>query len=190
LNKAELGIENDSIVIIHRDRSKQGSIWQRAEAWNMPATTNSVESMNGQMNEKTPKRNSFWRSMFSIVGMMFQKTQLFRQHTLQNFNDALKPARKRTRRGPIDIMTAECQYFTSSAEKCEYSDTRLQSKMFRVQIPCSHQFALRYRDGIASKPDLSEEVNRPLKKGIDHLQFAKLFMRRNAPVPDEQHVRG
>jgi hypothetical protein len=66
LTKAGLGIDNNSIVITNADRWRKVSIWDRIEMWNIPATTNSEKSMNGHMNDNTPRKNSFWLSMYSI----------------------------------------------------------------------------------------------------------------------------
>jgi hypothetical protein len=37
---------------------------------------------------------------------------------------------------------------------------------------------------------LSETVDLRLKKDIDHLRLTKVVMRRDGPIPDEQHVKG
>jgi hypothetical protein len=49
---------------------------------------------------------------------------------------------------------------------------------------------VRFQAGIATKTVLSETVNLRLKKSIDHLRLTKMVMRRDGPVPDEQHVKG
>jgi hypothetical protein len=59
-----------------------------------------------------------------------------------------------------------------------------------MQIPCSHRFAIRFREGITGKPVLPETVGLKLKNSIDHLQLRRAVVRRDGPVPDEQHVKG
>jgi hypothetical protein len=156
----------------------------------MPATTNCEEAMNRHINDNTPRRNSFWRSMFCIAGMMFQKTQLFRFHALHNFHNAVKRARQRARQVPASVMMAECQFFQASPHSCNCTETRLQSKMFRMNLPCIHQFAMRFQAGITTKPVLPDTVDLKIQKSIDHLQFRKTILRRDGAVPDEQHVKG
>jgi hypothetical protein len=190
LAKEALGIENSSIVVINLDRWKQVSIWQRTEAWNIPTTTNCEESMNGHMNDNTPRRNLFWRPIFSIIEMILQKTQTFRLHVLRNFNGTIKRAMRRARQVLIDIMTAECRYFQSSQEQCNCAETRLQSRTFRMRIPYIHRFAVRFQAGIATKHVLSETMDLRLKKSIDHLRLMKVVMRRDRPVRYKQHVKG
>jgi hypothetical protein len=48
---------------------------------------------------------------------------------------------------------------------------------------------MRFRKGITEKPILSETMDLKLKKSIDHLQLTNVVVRRNGPVPDEQHVK-
>jgi hypothetical protein len=48
---------------------------------------------------------------------------------------------------------------------------------------------MRFREGIAEKPVLSETVDLKLKKRIDYLHLTRIVVRRDGSVPDEQHVK-
>jgi hypothetical protein len=72
----------------------------------------------------------FWRSMFLIVSIMSQKTQSFQVQILPSFNNTFTRARRRARQIPINPMTAECKFFCSSRQHCDYAETELHSKMF------------------------------------------------------------
>jgi hypothetical protein len=53
-------------------------------------------------------------------------------------------------------MTAECELFWISPQHCNYAETELHFKMFRMRIPCNHRFVLIFRQGITERPFLSE----------------------------------
>jgi hypothetical protein len=190
LGKAGLGIVDRSIVILDQDRWNQVSIWRRVETWNMPTTTNCQEAMNGHLNERTTRRNPFWQSMFLLSSMMFHKTQSFRIHALQNFNNTVKRVKRRAKHVPENVMMRECEYFQTSIEHCNCSETILEAKMFRTQIPCSHQTALLLRQGNSVKTNLSETAQLALNASIDHLDFTQSVLQRDAIALDEQHTRG
>jgi hypothetical protein len=53
-------------------------MWRGIETWTIPTTTDCEESMGGHLDETTPRRNLFWRSMFFLAAMTFHKTQSLR----------------------------------------------------------------------------------------------------------------
>jgi hypothetical protein len=156
LGKAGLGIVDRYIVILGQNRWDRVSIRRRIETWTMPTMTNCQEAMNGHLNEGTTRRNPFCQSMFLLSSMTFHKTQSFRIHPLQNFNNTVKQSKRRAKYFLVNVMMRECEYFHISITHCNCSEIIFQTKMFKTQIPCSHQNALSLPQGDSEKTSLSE----------------------------------
>ena len=57
---------NNEITRCDENRWKQVSMMERV-FYEMPSTTNSLESSHGHLNRKTPRRNNFWTALNRII---------------------------------------------------------------------------------------------------------------------------
>ena len=66
--------EKRQLLVIDKERWESVALLFRVPL-NMPSTTNSLESTYGHRNQKTPRRNNFYMSIYRIVQFMMKKAQ-------------------------------------------------------------------------------------------------------------------
>jgi hypothetical protein len=128
--------------------------------------------------------------MLLLASITFHKTQSFRIHALQDFDNRVERQKRRAKHVAENIPRSEREYFQTSIEHCDCSETILKTKMFRIQNLCSLQYALLLRQGNAEKPILSETAPLALGASIDHLDSLQNITERDAFARDEQIARG
>ena len=114
----------------------------------MPSTTNNIESKHGHLNEMTPRNNTFLGSLHRLILSINTQLHQFNRNMIHNYRKVLNDTIKRSKDPHIAY---KCNYYHSSLNSCECGENILYSKMFRVDVPCSHRYSLG-----ATFPDLSE----------------------------------
>lgn len=51
----------------------------------MPSTTNSLESMHGQLNHNVPRHNNFWNAIYKLANHFMMKTHTTQDHIKHNY---------------------------------------------------------------------------------------------------------
>lgn len=150
LFKAGMCYEEGEIKIIDEKRWNQVSMIKRIDA-RMPSTTNSLESTHGHLNSSIPRRNDFWPSLLRLTHAMTTKTFEFNDAMKRNYKRIRRNIKRRCRTLNPETMEEEKAFYETTETSCKCGETALESAMFRISIPCSHQLSL----GVAF-PDLSD----------------------------------
>jgi hypothetical protein len=179
LKKIGLRLESEIIMITDEIRWKEVSMIERIQT-KMPPTTNALESTHGHLNEMTPRRNLFFKSLFRIAKMMIQKTFHYEQSLKQNFHSATRKAKQRCKRINEDQMKNEQAFYETGDSQCECGEMIHYSAMYRVSMPCSHL----YFNGIA-KPILPPELKLTIEKNYKSLVIEfKVIERETREIED------
>jgi hypothetical protein len=107
----------------------------------MPSTSNTIESLNGRLNGRTPRYNCFWGSMHRLREAIMKKTESFIFSVRHNLNYETRKAQRRSEHVPAGRMQREMQFFWTSERACLCGETVLASEMHRRDVRCSHRLA-------------------------------------------------
>jgi hypothetical protein len=153
LGKAGLVMREDRIDYEdpQETRWRQVSMLARLDT-NMPSTSNTIECLNGHMNESTPRNNTFWGSLHRISDIFDSKIRNFVQCVRHNHRHQRRRVWKRVRALPTDRMLREIDYFESRPEFCSCGETRFACRMYRVDVPCSHRVFLLEQRPLPDRP--------------------------------------
>jgi hypothetical protein len=89
LGRVGLCFRGDTINIEKRERWEEGPMKERVMT-RMPTTTNSLEYSDEHLNEKTPSRTPFWKSMPRVVGAMLTKSTALWSCVQHDFADEVR----------------------------------------------------------------------------------------------------
>jgi hypothetical protein len=134
-----------------RTRWRQVSMLERVET-RMPTTSNTIESLNGRLNEKTPRFNSFWGSLHRLREAIMKKTGNYFFSVKHNLSYAMVRAERRGQILPADRMRREMDFFETTAEHCLCGETVFASGMYRTDVLCSHRFRHGLLEGFGFPP--------------------------------------
>jgi hypothetical protein len=112
----------------------------------MPSTSNTIECLNGHLNELTPRKNCFWGSLHRLAEMFTRKIESFEYCWRHNLRYEIHKARRRYRSIPDDRMAREITFFQTAPTRCMCGETVLACGMFRIDILCSHRIAHWHHD--------------------------------------------
>jgi hypothetical protein len=148
LLKVGLAMGPDSIVIADDTRWSQVSMLKRIGT-NMPSTTNTIESLNGHMNDTTPRNNTLWGALIRIEWIFTHKIDNFDYCVRHNLRRERRQVLKRLSTVTADRMRREVQFFETRPDSCSCGQTALTSPMYEIDIPCSHRVFLAEQNGPA-----------------------------------------
>jgi hypothetical protein len=120
----------------------------------MPTKTNSLESTQGHLNAKTPRRNPLWQSLFRISLAMQTKSKSLWSCVQNNFANEVRELFTRSMKLDRTLMQQEVDWYQTTSISCNCGETIHLSSMYRVTMPCSHQYFLR-----VVKPSLPQIFN-------------------------------
>lgn len=140
LHKVGLTLESNKICISDRDTWSRVSMIERVKT-RMPSTTNALEATHGHLNESVQRRNCFWPSLHRLVKSINDRTYSFQEHLKHSFQKTKRDVIARAKYVYEREMQKEINFFGSTKESCKCGETKLESAMFRVDIPCSHMIA-------------------------------------------------
>ena len=141
LKKVGLMFINESIEIVDSERWNSVSMLYR-KTLKMPSTTNSLESTHGHLNQKTPRNNNFYRSIFRIVKHLTKKVKNCQDSIIHNYNHTKHQTRKRLSQTLPERMNEECRYYETSIDTCKCSENKVIEASMCIDIPCSHRLSL------------------------------------------------
>ena len=105
----------------------------------MPSTTNALESSHGHLNKKTPRRNDFWSAMMRLVKFVIRKESNFETAFKNNYSRVKRLIQKKLKTATVAVIKQQ-EYYQTTNETCLCGETKLLSKMFRTEIPCTHVY--------------------------------------------------
>jgi hypothetical protein len=144
LKKVGLFYRNGTLLPTDADatRWKQVSMLERLDT-NMPTTSNTIESLNGRLNGKTPRFNCFWGSLHRLREAIIHKTDRFHSCLWHNMGYEKRKATRRFENLPPNRMTRELAFFhTGGPEGCLCGETAFARTLYRADFFCSHRLAL------------------------------------------------
>jgi hypothetical protein len=137
------------VEIVNHSQWRHVSMLERAGT-KMPATSNAIESLNSHLNGITRRSNAFWGSLTRLANITLRKWEGFHRCLLHNFHYECRKAVRRHTAIATDQMDRELAFFQTNDVACLSGGVKLAWDMYRILVPCSHQFALLVR----ANPDL------------------------------------
>lgn len=138
LNKIGHSYKTKQISIADELLWEQISMLRRIEH-KMPSTTNNIESKHGNLNDITPRNNTFLGSINRLILSINTQTHQFNRNINQNYKKVVNNTIKLSKN---TYIKNKCEYYNSDIDPCECWENRLYSEMFRLDIPCSRRFSL------------------------------------------------
>lgn len=160
LKKVGLRFSEDRLIYADSDGKRWSQVAMIGRlGTRMPTTSNTIESLNGRLNEDTPRHNTFWGSLHRLAEMFTRKIGRFEECCRHNMRYEIGKARRRFRNVTGQRMTREMAFFETQATTCLCGETVLGSMMYRLDIVCSHRIAHWHRD---SREDLRRREGGPI----------------------------
>jgi hypothetical protein len=130
LGKVGLGMTPDGLEVADQQRWSQVSMLERVGT-TMPSTTNTIECLNGHMNEATPRNNTFWGSLHRIAWIFTRKIDSFPICVQHNLRNERRQIYKQLGSTSVARMQREVQFFGTTADSCRCGQTILAAQMIR-----------------------------------------------------------
>jgi hypothetical protein len=136
--KAGLAFNDQEIFIADPQRWAEFSMLTRIDE-RIPPTTNSIESINGHLNEVTPRRNTFWGSMCRLASMIEKSIERYSDSVRHNYHFACQRSlRESQSMGQTELHAQSC-FYNATIEHCSCGRTLHYTRMFEKEMPCPHQ---------------------------------------------------
>jgi hypothetical protein len=184
------------IQIVNQGRWRQVSMLERGGT-KMPATSNAIESLNGRLNGVTPRLNSFWGSLTRLADISLRRGEAFHRCLIHNFQYEYRKAVKRHAVIATEQMDRELAFVETTDVTCLCGETALTSDMYRIPVPCSHQFALlvrgnpdfprSHRHSMSIEPPMPELAVPELRWNPGTIDF--IFDERIPYCPRDPHIQ-
>lgn len=85
---SNIGLQIINKKIIYENHARWDEVSQLSKIkYRMPTATNSLESYHGHLNHKTPRRNTFYTSIFKINQFLTMKYTNIKKRISHNYND-------------------------------------------------------------------------------------------------------
>ena len=139
LNYVGLTFQNKEIDFFDLQRWSEVSMIQRSQ-YNMPSTTNTIESTHGHLNEITPRRNCFFTSIYRLIMSIMSQIHNFNMKMHHNYRQVICDVKK-TKAKELHFEE-KCHFYTTKLHSCNCGETVLYTNMFKVDVPCSHRLYL------------------------------------------------
>jgi hypothetical protein len=127
---------------------QQGTRWRQVSMLerlntNMPTTSNTIESLNGRLNAKTPRFNCFWGSLHRLREAIVNKTGRFQSSLSHNMCYEKRKANRRFENLPPERMTREIAFFYPDGrpQGCLCGEMAFARTLYRAEFFCSHRIA-------------------------------------------------
>ena len=135
-DKAGLSYSDEKGIIIANKEK-----WERIKL-SMSSTTNALESTHGHLNAEIPRRNNFWSAMMRLVKYVLTKENNFANAFKTNYMREKRVIDKKCRENAM-IMDKQKEFYHTNLVSCECGETKLISRMMRIEIPCSHIYSMK-----------------------------------------------
>ena len=170
LSKAGLAFCPEKKEIIIADFTKWETISQIERIkYAMPSTTNALESSHGHLNARIPRRNNYWSAMLRLVMYVMNKENNFSEALQRNYQREKRVVMK-TFKENSSLIEQQIHYYNTTESKCECGETTLLSKMFRVNIACSHIYS------ITKKFEELPDIELTMSKNINELEIEHVII--------------
>lgn len=137
LNNIGLNFNGKSINEVDEVKWMKVSLLKRIP-FKMPSTTNSLESTHGHLNEKTPRRSSFFMGLYRIIKSLSIKIQSCDEMFKHNFYYCKKRTIDKSQL-PENSMKNMIKFYNTNIDSCDCGENKLVSAMIDIKLPCSHQ---------------------------------------------------
>ena len=154
LSRLGMKFINNEITIVDTDLWSSVSMIQRS-TFCMPSTTNAIESIHGHLNEAIPRNNCFFSSLYRIILTINSQIHRFQEKHRHNYGRIIREIKKKALNNPF--IKNECDFYQTTLFECKCGETILYSKMYRIDIPCSHRIHLGCQFPILSDIELKYE---------------------------------
>jgi hypothetical protein len=147
LKKVGLFYRDGNLVFAdpQKTRWRQVSLLERLDT-HMPTTSNTIESLNGRLNAKTPRFNCFWGSLHRFRKTIVNKTERFWRSLSHNKEYERGKATRRAKNLPADRMARELAFFHTTQDACLCGETAFARTLYRTDVLCSHRLAVWSRE--------------------------------------------
>lgn len=140
LNKVGLKFTKNEI------KEKDSDLWRRCSMlhrsdYEMPSTTNSLESTHDHLNKKIPRNNEFWASIHRLAQGLTINNEEINKKIRHNYNSVKHKTILKLKSTNIENMTAQKKFYDTTIDHCNCSDNKLVSKMMKIDIPCHHRLS-------------------------------------------------
>lgn len=179
LHKAGLGFENGALSIDDQAIWERVSMIERIKT-HMPSTTNALEATHGHLNERLPRRNDFWPSLYRIVTSIIQREFSFKEHLKHSYSRIKRLIKHRAKTLDKDIMMEQIRFYETTIDSCNCGETLLESSLYRINIPCSHMVCL--GASFPSLPDVNLNLNTEQTKCT--FEYTVINRTKETPTPD------
>ena len=141
LSKVGLFFDGNIIFIEDDDLWDQVSM-HRSVAHQMPSTTNTLESMHGHLNKRTPRKNTFYSSLLRVHNELNKKFLHISDRIKHNYNYIKNKTRAKVKMYSNEELQSMCDHYGTTVGECNCSDNKLESSNFEIDIPCCHRLFL------------------------------------------------
>ena len=138
LKKIGMKFENRRIITVDISKWNEVSMLSRI-GFQMPSTSNSLESTHGHLNRCLPRNNSFWRSLFRLYEELSIKFTTVNDRIKHNYSYLKSKTLRKLKTTRPQEMRRMISYYETTCEKCNCSENKLESSIYSVDIPCSHR---------------------------------------------------
>jgi hypothetical protein len=144
----------------YKPGSLEANVNARTER-NPNATSNVNESLNGHLDRVTPRSNRFCGSLVRLLDACLRKGQTFHHSFKHNYQYQFRKSLQKQHAVAENQVASEIAFVETANMVCLCSETQFTSNMYRIALPCIHQFAVRFQ----AMPDLIQHhfggINHP-----------------------------
>lgn len=167
----------DQITIQNDTKWDKISLLRRIK-YSMPSTTNTLEAMHGHLNKRSPRRNTFFNSLFRIIEELNSKYYKINERIQHNYyHTKQKTIQTLQAIDPLSISD-QIAYYGSTEEECDCGQNKLESANYKFDIPCIHRIAS------GAVFDDFPEIILTLNAQYDYLEF-EYFLSQNLNLPPQ-----
>lgn len=176
LSKVGLVFLNNQICIQNPKRWNEVSLAVRCQA-RMPSTTNTLEATHGHLNKRTPRRNTFYQSIFRLYTSLMDKYMNVNKRIAHNYYYLKNKTVKMMKSFDDACMQNMIAFYQTSINECACSNNKLASSNYRIDIPCVHR--LRIGSQFPELPECELQLNfqyNDIIMDFDFLQEAENYV--------------
>ena len=137
--------------------------------YHMPTTTNSLESTHGHMNHRTPRRNTFYSSIYRIYNELTAKYSNLADRILHNYNYLKNKSLKKAHLIKSEDLISMCAHYKTTSETCLCSENKVESSNYKLDLPCFHRIFMGTR--FEPLPDINLTFSENYKGVIVEREF-------------------
>lgn len=183
INKLNKTLEKIGLVYKDKDiKELQTSKWMRSSMlyrpmFSMPSTTNSLESLHGHINKRTPRNNNFYASIARLACSITFSIKNINHKIKHNFDYLKRTTYRFYEITNKDLLIRQENFYNSTFETCKCNKNAVVSSTLELDLPCCHRI-----DKGATFPEC------PQLKLILNEKYTELVVKYNPVEPDEINI--